>query len=343
MPRIGTTSEAVHRHWTMLRLIPRSPRAIDTATIERVLEAEGVSITRRSIQRDLESLAHSFTTLRCNDQTKPYGWCWDGDSPMLEIPGMGIAAAVTFELVRQHLSDALPRSSVKTLEPHFGRARDVLAQSRSAKMARWPSKVRIMPRGLPRKAPDVRRAVLEAVYTALLEDRRLDVRYRKRGAERDTDYQISPLGLVVRNGTLLLVCTFWDYDDANQMVLHRMSRAEVVDHTAHRPRGFDLDRYIAEGHIDFRRGDQVLRLRARIDSALAVSLHEAPIADDQRMRPIQDPDGQTAELLEATVADTTELRVWLRGHGSLVEVLGPKSLRREMAEEARASLSRYER
>jgi predicted DNA-binding transcriptional regulator YafY len=252
---------------------------------------------------------------------------------------MGIAAAVTFELMRQHLSAALPRTTVKTLEPHFSRAREVLAHSHSAKIARWPGKVRILPRGLTRKAPDVRKSVLEAVYTALLEDRRLDVRYRKRGAGGEADYQVSPLGLVVRNGALLLVCTFWDYDDVNQMVLHRMSRAELVDHTAHRPRGFDLDRYIAEGHVDFRRGDKMLRLRARIDGGLAVSLHEAPIAKDQRLRPSRNPG---SELLEATVADTTELRVWLRGHGALVEVLGPKSLRREMAEEARATLSRYE-
>jgi predicted DNA-binding transcriptional regulator YafY len=339
MPRIGTTSEAVHRHWAMLRLIPRSPRVIDTATIARELEAEGMVITRRSIQRDLESLALTFTTLKCHDGTKPYGWCWDGDSPLLEIPGMGIAAAVTFELVRQHLSDALPRSTVKTLEPHFQRARDVLAKSLSTKIARWPAKVRILPRGLRRRAPDVRKPILEAVYTALLEDRRLDVRYRKRGALSDGQYEVSPLGLVVRNGALLLVGTFWDYDDVNQMLLHRMTRATLVDKSARRPRGFDLDRYIAAGHIDFRRGEQMLRLRALIRSDVALSLHEAPIVHDQRLTPSK-RDGW--EELETAVPDTTELRVWLRGHGSLVEVLAPKSLRREMADEARATLARYD-
>ncbi len=40
-------------------------------------------------------------------------------------------------------------------------------------------------------------------------------------------------------------------------------------------------------------------------------------------------------LVEATVADTAELRWWLAGFGSSVEVLGPASLREEFREEAR--------
>lgn len=150
--------------------------------------------------------------------------------------------------MRQHLRDVLPASTVRTLDPYFRRAREVLASNPDAKMARWPGKVRVVPRGLPQVSPTVRIDVQRAVYTALLEERRIAVQYRKRGASQDTDYEVSPLGLVLRNGALLLVCTFWDYDDVNQMLLHRMSRAELLDRSAKRRPGFDVDAYIAAGH-----------------------------------------------------------------------------------------------
>jgi len=54
-------------------------------------------------------------------------------------------------------------------------------------------------------------------------------------------------------------------------------------------------------------------------------LHESLLAAGQVLT--KQDDGR--ELLEATVLDTTELRWWLLGFGSAVEVLEPKDLRAE--------------
>ena len=75
MARQGSISETLFRHWQMLRLIPRAPRRIDAATLERLLRQEGIEVQRRSIQRDLESLAATFTALECDERSKPYGSC----------------------------------------------------------------------------------------------------------------------------------------------------------------------------------------------------------------------------------------------------------------------------
>ncbi|MEQ9323427.1 MAG: WYL domain-containing protein, partial [Polyangiaceae bacterium] len=186
------------------------------------------------------------------------------------------------------------------------------------------------------RVPNVKEPVLRAVYEALLEEKRLEVRYRKRGEEKLRDYEISPLGLVLREGHLVLVAAFWDYDDANQMLLHRMQHAEVTARRIHRPRGFDLDDYVASGALGFKKGEPI-RLRLRVDPRLAVSLAESPLGADQALS--ESDDGWSK--LTATVADTVVLRTWLRGHGSLVEVLAPKALRREMAAEAEATAARY--
>jgi hypothetical protein len=62
----GGVSETVLRYWQMLRLVPRAPRKIDSAAIERLLQDQGIEIGRRSIQRELESLSTSFPALCCD-------------------------------------------------------------------------------------------------------------------------------------------------------------------------------------------------------------------------------------------------------------------------------------
>ncbi len=60
-------------------------------------------------------------------------------------------------------------------------------------------------------------------------------------------------------------------------------------------------------------------------------LGESRLASDQRLT-AQD-DGRV--LVEATVKNNADLRWWLLGFGSAVEVLEPGSLRQEFREEAR--------
>lgn len=336
MSRQGTISETLFRQWQLLRLVPRGPRKIDAATLERLLREEGIDVHRRSIQRDLESLATSFTALVCDVRSKPYGWSWDKDAPVVEIPPMNVSTAVTLDLVRAHTVDTLPRSTLRTLAPYFDRAREVLEDNAGTRLARWPKKVRVIPRGQPLHPPDVAADVLDVVYAALLEERRFTAQYRPRGTAKARDYEVNPLGLVVRSGTLVLVCTFRDYADVNHVVLHRMSRAALLDAPARVPPGFDLDAHIGDGGVAFRRGAK-LRLRARLRAFAAITLREAPLGRDQRLSPCDDEH----ELLEVTVADTLELRGWILAYGPLLEVLEPKALRDEIANTLRQAAERY--
>jgi len=336
MPRPGPEAETVHRLWTLLRLIPRRPRRADTGTLKRQLDAEGIEVTPRSIQRDLQHLAARFPNLHCDERSKPYGWSWDGDVPLLEIPGMGLGSAVTFELVQAYLTHALPRSTLRTLDPYFARAREVIRNTASAKLARWPSKVRVLPRGISLRAPEVPPRVLDVVYTALLEDRRLRAHYRPRHAPEAKKYELNPLGLVVRDGTLALVCTFFDYDDPHYVLLHRMAQAELLETATRRPKGFDLDAFLARGGVGFVHGDPIA-LEALVAREVAITLHETPLSTDQVLTPA----GEGHELLRVTVPNTLDLRGWIQSYGPLIEVKKPAALRKELAEGARQLAAMY--
>jgi predicted DNA-binding transcriptional regulator YafY len=137
-----------------------------------------------------------------------------------------------------------------------------------------------------------------------------------------------PLGLVVRDQTIYLVCTLWDYPDIKQLVLNRVHSATLQDEPATRLKGFDLDKYIAEGEFGLPAvSGKKLNLVADFSRAAAVTILERALDKNQK---VEDIDENTVRLT-ATVPDTRELRWWLLGFGDQSEVLEPKTLRGELA------------
>ena len=68
-------ADTFYRYLLLLRAIPRAPHRVDTLRLTRQLHDEGIHVSRRTVQRDLERLAQHLP-LDCNDKTKPYGWAW---------------------------------------------------------------------------------------------------------------------------------------------------------------------------------------------------------------------------------------------------------------------------
>jgi len=328
--------DTILRQWQMLRLVPRAPRKIATADLEAALAERGYAVDRRSIQRDLQRLS-AFFPLLCDDRTKPFGWSWAKDSYPFDMPGMDIHGALAFRLAGEHLERLVPSATRAYLEPYFRRAEAVLNEGTGPELRTWPQKVRVIPPGLPRVPPEVDPEVLEAVQTALLKERRVLVRYCRRGESAAREFDFSPLALVHRDAVAYLVGTAREYDDLLQLALHRLESAAVLDRPR-RPRpGFDVDAYVRGGAFDFPLGEGELRLEARFDARVAPGVIEAPISADQETEEL--PDGRLR--LVATVPDTNQLRAWLRGFGAFVEVIAPAALRDELAATAAALAALY--
>jgi len=144
----------------------------------------------------------------------------------------------------------------------------------------------------------------------------------------------------IRTDYLYLVGTAKDYPDPCIFALHRMSNAKLLDDPCTVPAGFDLERYVREEHAFEQPYGRDIRLELHVSSWLAQQLSERRLAADQTLTPMGDG-GQLR--LRATVADTGQLRWWLRSFGTEVEVIKPLKLRREMAEEFAALAERYGR
>jgi predicted DNA-binding transcriptional regulator YafY len=331
-----TTTETLLRQWAMLRHIPRHPGTITAQTLKNRLADEGHAVTKRTVERDLVKLSQAFG-LGSDTRDRVQHWFWPENLGVFDIPGMDPAAALGFRIAEAYLRPLLPPVTLDVLGPYFEQAGRVLDVG-SSTLKGWQDKVRVIPRGPERRVPWVKPEVQKGVYQALLEERRLRVDYHPKGAEHYQTYEVSPLGLVVREGLLYLVSTLWDYEDIKQLVCHRMTTATVLEKPVERPKGFDLDRYLREqGEFAYPTGKGKIRLRVLFDEAAAQHLSERPLADDQDLKKRRD--GRV--LLTATVLDTYELRWWLLGFGEQVEVVGPKGLREEFREVVQRMADRY--
>lgn len=163
--------ETVFRQIEILRLIPRHPRKIAVTEIHERLARDDYTITVRSIQRDLIALVGRFAIT--GDEAKPQGWSWIGEP--IQLPTLDPQAALTFSLVEQFLKPLLPKATLSSIEPHFKSARGVL--SSTPRLASWPDKVRILPRGLALQPPRISTEIQGLIYEALFEERKVRVKY----------------------------------------------------------------------------------------------------------------------------------------------------------------------
>ncbi len=304
--------ETLLRQWAMLRLIPRHPRRIDTGRLRTELQKQGYEITLRTVQRDLNNLS-AVLPLVC-DQSKPQGWWWQADADLLEIPGIDPQAALVFKMAEQHLVQVLPKSTLDALRPWFKAAGGVL-QNQMEGTGTWLDKVRIIPRGQPLLPPVVDPAVQATVVQAVFEGKHLAIAYTPHGVPEPKEYEVNPIALVQRDHLLYIVCTLWDYQNPMLLVMHRIRSATVLEKRSCWPDGFDLDDYIHQGGLGYRIGPPI-QMEAVIAASIALVLLETPLSMDQTLEELPD----TSYRLRATVADTKELRNWLRGFGNLVRV-----------------------
>lgn len=328
-------NDTLIRHWRMLRDIPRFPRKISAPELKEKLDRAGFETTLRTIQRDLIKLSKALPLL--SDDAKPQGWSWEADAAQLDLPTLEPQAALVFHLVERYLQPLLPASTIAYLSPWFRTANGVL-DSHGNGLSGWRNKVRVLTPGQPLQPPSVDSDIQSVLTQALLQDKRVSISYRPRGTKKDKEYVANPLGLVIRDQVIYLVCSLWGYPDIKQFVFSRMRSATLLDEAITRPKNFDLDSYIAQGEFGWPvESTERINLIADFSRGAAINIVEQPLERNQK---IEEIDAGTIRL-SAHVQDTYELRRWLQAYGDQVEVLAPASLRKELAKVAASLMARY--
>ena len=333
--RNAKTFDTLLRHWAMLRLIRRWPRKTPTTEIrDKLVDMGYPEVTLRTIQRDLVKLSGPF--LLISDDNKPRGWSWSKDAKLLDLPAMDPHTALTIKIIAEFSQSLLPRTTMRYLKPHLNVADKVLENLTGTGHHSWVNKVRVVTKDQPLLPPEINPDVLEIVYTALFEDKRLSGQYRKRGESRYDDRELNPLGLVYKDSVAYLVATVGEYDDIRQFALHRFRAAEVLNQPSQTPKEFSLEKYVKSGEFQYPEGD-IVRFKALFNFGAAIHLYETKLSSNQRLTNVDND----KVLVEATVQWTGQFRWWLLGFGDQVVVLEPKPLREELAGMVRRMTDNY--
>jgi predicted DNA-binding transcriptional regulator YafY len=305
----------------ILKILSR--RKQGTRQIRDALASAGIELTLRSVQRNLEKLSESFPIT--SDHQNPAGWKWAEDCEQFDLLGMDANAALTLRLAEQHLTPMMPKSCLDTLRPYMQRARNLLDEVTDGGVGEWHNRVARLSRTQHLIPPKIDAAVLEDVFRAVLKNRQLSIMYRRIGGNEAQERIVNPLGVVFVDGSIYLVGTAWDYADIRQFAMHRMESVQVMETKCPRKESFDLKKYIDEGNFDFPLDGALIDLQLMVDDWLAEYLEENRLSEDQ----IIVKEGENY-LVEASVRNTLQLKWWILGLGSRVEVLAPINLRTAM-------------
>lgn len=338
MPKNKKTSTLL-RQWEMMRMLTvshydtkQSGRWDKASEIADKLNDIGYTVSVRTVQRDLNELSEIFP-IELNDKNpRDYGWRWMKGAN-LDIPGMSVPEALALRLVETHLKQLLPESMLNGLQSVFSLAQtklDKVEQQHNNHAKDWLSKVRIVPPTQPMLMPQVYHQVQANLYQALLENRQITANYQPFNSEHAKEYQLHPLGLIMRGAVSYLVASAWKYAEVKLYALHRFSQVEMMDLAIKVPAGFNLEQALASGLADFANQGEPIQLVIRCNEWVAAFLTETPLSADQHI----EPEFDDWLRLTATVNDTWQLHWWLMGQGAGIEVCAPVELR----DEIRASL-----
>lgn len=174
---------------------------------------------------------------------------------------------------------------------------------------------------------------LDKIRRAILEGRKIGFRYSKRIADsagsRHSERTAAPYGLVLVEGSWMLVARCDLRQDIRHFRLSRMAELTELDERFELPEHFDLRMYTPSD-------DRQLRVCLRFNHDIADRVKESNYHFVADMKEHQD--GLDVVL---RVRQPDELLQWVLGWGAGVIVLEPESFRNRIREEARNILKRY--
>lgn len=338
MPSASTTT-TLGAQRELSKLIPTRQPGKTIKELKEALESQGIDVVERTVDRWLKALAKLYPIMHSSDT--PSRWYWKDKKAydaMLSSEGISVLHALTLHMLRQHLAQTLPVAITKQLEPLFDLAESRLnALADSNKIARWASLVDVVKPGLPAIAPKIATPILEAVQYALIEGDKLKLRYTSAGKKTAREFMVSPIGTVQRGEKTYLVAIEDGRSEPTTYAMHRIEKTSPSVQQADK-RGIDLERFIAEGGLQFLKSRNPVQLKAWVSKMLGDQLAETRL-DGQQLTPRNSID-HGYELL-VTLPDSLTLRNWILSWTGHIEVFEPHTLREEIATALREGAARY--
>lgn len=326
------------RQWTMLRLIPRAPRKITASELLSGLEREGFVVTKRTIERDLQSISAMFPLIS-DERNRPFGWSWTKDAPTLDLPSLSVSEALTLKLAQDYLVKLMPKSMLESISGHFLAADKVLNQaSETNQLANWVDKIATTLPTQSLMTPEIKPGILETIQEAIIKNKALEILYTNQSQALNqyaSEAKIHPLGIVLRGQVTYLVCTYDGYTDTRMLSVHRINQATMLDEALKRAEDFKLSAYVNSGAFGFNVAENIV-FKGMFTKESAQHLFETPLNQTQKIEIYEEH-----YLVTATIQDSMQFRWWLLSFGKSLDIKAPASLRSWIKDHATTMQQQY--
>ena len=266
--------------------------------------------------------------------------------------------ALALSVTQKHLKQVLPSSTQHELKRIFLNAEAKLQKSEQKlspiHYQRLSNSVEFFQRGQRLQAPHFDMHILDTIYRAILQGKRVNISYRAQTATKE--YELHPFGVAIMLPKLYLVGKKHEdiqkeTDDKENnhnfrsFLIHKIEDITLSRQGNNVPESFRIRDYLDEGNMDVfldysdnTKHTLILTLSTtQHKSNLISDLKESPISTSQSLTQINTNTWQ----LKAEVRRTIQLKNWLLSLGSQATVLSPDIIRNDLIQALDAIRANY--
>ena len=327
MPR----NSEVTRQWQVLRDVDAARTGI---TVPKLAAARGVH--QRTIRRDIDALAGAGFPLydeKVNGTTmwklraRPFRGLEEMGLSVMELCALYFSRAMLASMAGAPYQDDAERAFVKiarALPPGCRRFLDNLPVAITAKFA-------------GRKKSDERklREVINRATDALLQNRRVAMRYDSRSSRRAKDYIVEPLRISYADGGTYLTAYVVEYGEVRHFAFERVRTLAVTD-DKFTPRPLPAEPFANSLGVFSGTPE---RVELEFDASAAEFVAERDWHRSQALE--RRADGSLRMTLDVCI--DRPLRTWILGFGAAVRVVAPVNLATDVLEQLELARARYTR
>ncbi len=288
---------------------------------------EELGVSRATFKRDIEYLRDRYGAPLVWD-TERRGYRYDELAPgadNFELPGFWLSASEIHALLAMQamLDDAGGGFLSDQVAPIMGRLEKVLEESQLS-IPQVRKRIRILRQSARVAEP----AAFALVAQAVLERKRVAIRYFNRASDERTERQISPQRLIHYRDNWYVDAWCHLRKDIRTFSLDAIEQAQVSEEKAKDLPEKELDRYLGSSY-------GIFSGEAAATAVLRFTPTRARWVSRERWHPEQKSrfDEHGHYVLEVPYRDDRELVMDILRHGSEVEVMGPDALRKRVREE----------
>jgi predicted DNA-binding transcriptional regulator YafY len=310
------------RQWQLLQLIDH-PAGIAVEDAARRFDC-----TVRTIWRDLEVLERAGFPLYSDKEADGRRSIWKlEESFKLGLPvKLSLAETAALLMSRDLLRPGGPDSLGMAVTTAFDKIGRALSRDALRLLQQMRDTIGVRAVGAKLQAPAAEHVTL--IQRALLEHRRLEMRYYSMSRDEENRRQVDPYHLTVFEGGFYLVGHCHLRKTERIFAVERIRELKILPDRFAVRSGFDGQEYLK--HMWGIVKGEIVPVRVIFSRSAARYIRDRSWHPSQRFREL--PHGRLEMSLR--VADTLEVRRWILGYGPEAEVTEPAALREALRQDA---------